>query len=100
MNDLIPGQRIIDAIDKLDAKFEEFRRDVTSWQQEQGEKVARLEAQVKPAIIDNGQPSKLSSIDARVRTLERSYFKMIGASSVSGAVVALAIEVARKHWGF
>ena len=100
MNDLIPGQRIIDAIDKLDAKFEEFRRDVTSWQQEQGEKVARLEAQVKPAIIDNGQPSKLSSIDSRVRTLERSYFKLIGASSVSGALVALAIEVARKHWGF
>jgi hypothetical protein len=100
MNDLIPGQRIIDAIDKLDAKFEEFRRDVTSWQQERGETVVKLETIVKPALVNNGQKSRLSQVEDRISVLEHAYFKVVGASSVSGAVVALLIEIARKHYHF
>ena len=99
MTDLIPGQRIIDAIDKLDAKFEEFRRDMKEWQQETGERVQALESVTKPAIIGNGQPSKLATLENRIRVLENGYMKAIGASSVSGAVVALAFELVRKHFG-
>ena len=99
MTDLIPGQRIIDAIDRLDSKFEEFRRDMQEWKQATGERVQALESVTKPALVNNGQKSRLAQAEDRIRVLENSYMKAIGASSVSGAVVALAFELVRKHFG-
>jgi hypothetical protein len=97
---LIPGKVILDAIGKLDDKFEEFRRDVTSWQQETGEKVVKLETIVHPALINNGQPSKISSIDTRVTNLERSKYWMAGVCSSTGALAGIIFELVRKNFGF
>ena len=99
MDGLIPGNVILDEIRAVRDEVREFRKDVQEWRQETGERIATIESQIKPAILGNGQPSRLSQIDDRVTALERSYWKMVGMASASGALVALAIDVARKKLG-
>ena len=99
MDGLIPGSLILDEIRAVRDEMREFRSDVNAWRQETGERIAKLEAQVKPAIIGNGQPSRLAQIDDRVTALERHHWRLAGAASAAGAIVALLVDVVRKKLG-
>lgn len=100
MDGLIPGTVILDEIRAVRDELREFRSDVNAWQLSTAEKIAKLEAQVKPAIVGNGQPSKLATIDTRVTALERGKYWLAGASSASGAAVGIIFELVRKRLGF
>lgn len=52
-------------------EFREFRAEMSEWRQETGERLAKLETQVKHGISGNGQPSRLSVVETRVDGLER-----------------------------
>jgi hypothetical protein len=80
---LVSGQLLKEFRAFRDTEWREFRVSVSAWQQETGERITRLETQVKAGVTGNGQPSRLAVVEQRVRSLEwvRWY--------VGGAVIAI-----------
>jgi hypothetical protein len=100
LKDYIPATAILDEIRAVRSELQDFRRDVQSWQQDTGERVQALESVTKPAIVGNGQPSKMSILDARITILERGKYWLAGVCSCSGLVGGILFELVRKHWNF
>ena len=73
-------------------EFRAFREELSAWKQETGERVTAIETAVKPAIQGNGQPSRLSAIEARVTALERVWWKVVGASAAVWAILTLVLH--------
>lgn len=73
-------------------EFREFRNDITEWRQDTGERVAALEATIKPAIQGNGQPSRLTAVESRVTELEHRRWKHDGMVVALWAVFTAAWE--------
>lgn len=61
-----------------DTEFCEFREDVASWRQDSGERLAKLENEVKSGISGNGQPSRLTLIEDKVESLQHDRWKFTG----------------------
>ena len=104
MEDFISGATILKAIEDLRADnredMRELRESFEAFRAESVEKVTRLETQVKPAIIGNGQPSRLALAEDRISNLEKFHWKLAGIASASGVVIAFLVEVVRKKLGF
>jgi len=67
-------------------EFCDFRADISERRQDIGERVATVEAVVRPAIQGNGQPSRLTRAEEQIRELEHRRWKHDG--MVAGLWVA------------
>lgn len=99
MDGLIPGNVILDEIRAVRTELSDMRKDVQSWQQDTGERIATIESQIKPTIIGNGQPSRLAMVEEQVDELRRDRWRLTGAASAAGAILGLLLDQARKRFG-
>jgi hypothetical protein len=90
---------ILAAIEKLGDKQDKLADEVTTWRQEMGERVATIESQIKPAIVGNGQPSRLAVAEGHIADLQRERWKRSGIAAGAGGLFTIAIEVFRKKLG-
>lgn len=60
-------------------------------------RVTTLESHVKAGLTGNGQPSRMTSAETRLTALERSWWKLVGASGVLWALIEVALKV--FPWG-
>ena len=66
-----------------------LRREVQSpGQQATGERVAKLEAIVKPALQGNGDPSRLAVVEGKIEELQKFSWKWTGIASACGVAAA------------
>lgn len=90
-------------IQEIRQDIRDLRNDIYQWRQELsgvGERVAKIEATVKPAIVDNGTPSRLSEAEDRINSLEQQWWKLTGASIVLWGLVLVAYEyIKATFWG-
>ena len=84
---------LLQEIRGLREDLSEFKDEVASWRQDQGERIVKIETVVKPALMSNGQPSQMSALDARVTALEKSWGKLVTVGIVIWTAVTLA-----THW--
>ena len=102
MDDLISGATILKAIEDLRADnredMRELRESFEAFKAEAVEKVTRLETIVKPALVNNGQPSRLTQVENRISDLEKFRWKQTGAAATCGFLIAFAGEWLRKHF--
>jgi hypothetical protein len=98
VGDRVPALRIGEASTPLNRLNDlVLRREVQSpGQQATGERVAKLEAVVKPAIQGNGEPSRLAVVEGKVEELQKFSWKWTGIASACGVVAAFLVEVL-KH---
>lgn len=75
-----------------DTEFREFKDDVSTWKQDCGERLKALETTVEDALIDNGQPSRMTAVERKVSALERITWIASGVLLSVQAVVGLLIE--------
>jgi hypothetical protein len=78
---------------KIPEAFEAFKAEAV-------EKVTRLETTVKPALVNTGQPSRLTHAENRIADLEKFRWKQSGAAAVCGFVIAFVGEFLRKNFNF
>jgi hypothetical protein len=83
------GQMLLD-------EFRQFRRDLGEWQRETGERLARLETEVKSGISGNGQPSRLKMVEGRVDALEHFRWYLAGGLFVAAGVVEMILHAVAK----
>jgi hypothetical protein len=104
MDEHISGATILKAIEDLRADSREDMRELReafeTFKAEAVEKVTRLETTVKPALVNNGQPSRLTQVENRIADLEKFRWKQSGAAAVCGFVIAFVGELLRKHFNF
>jgi hypothetical protein len=74
-------------------EMREFKDEVASWRQDNGERLVKVETVVKPALMTNGQPSQISLIDNRVSALEKSWTRVVAVGAAVWALITLA-----SHW--
>jgi hypothetical protein len=79
-----------------DTEWREFRESVSAWQQETGERIAQLEAQVKAGVTGNGQPSRLQVVEHNVEQLNRFRYWLLGFAGVASVIMHYLIPVGRK----
>jgi hypothetical protein len=72
-----------------DTEFREFREDIASWRQNSGERLAKLESEVKSGVSGNGQPSRLAIVEDRVDALQRD--RWFGAGVVAAISSGLTL---------
>ena len=90
-------QLILSEIQAIRTELQAFRVEVHEWQQEAGERVATLEAQVKSGVTGNGQPSRLTVVETRVAVLERGFWRMVGACSAVWTILTVVLHF--LPWG-
>ncbi len=76
------------------SEFRALRTEIQGWRQDLGDRVIAVETVIKPAILGNGQPSRLSAVEARCTDLERAGWRLSGVAAATGALFAAALEVA------
>lgn len=79
-----------------DNEFRAFRDDVAAWRQDTGERLKSLETTAKDALIDNGQPSRLTVVEQKVSILERIMW--IGSGVVLSAQVLFGVLLEWRPW--
>ena len=72
-----------------DTEFRTFRQDVSSWVQSSGERLAKLESEVKSGVSGNGQPSRLAIVEKDVEELQHN--RWFGAGVVAALSSALTL---------
>lgn len=84
-----------------DVEFREFASEILTWKQDIGERVSSIESKIKPALENNGQPSRLSVVENRVTALERERWRVAGAIGAMVVVSGMVWEfVKHKLFGF
>jgi hypothetical protein len=99
MEGLIPGNVILDEIRAVREELRDFRETVTGWRQEMGERVATIETQIRPAILGNGQPSRLAVVESHVDDLRRERWRLAGIATGVSGLFMLVLELFRKKLG-
>lgn len=98
MDDLLPNM-IIDEIRAVRDELRSFRETVTAWRQEMGERIATIETQIRPAILGNGQPSRLAVVESHVDELRRERWRLAGVATGVAGLFTILIELFRKKLG-
>ena len=73
-----------------------LRDDVSGWRRETAERLMRLETVVDPALV--WVPSRMSLLETRVLSLERSWWKLTGAGVVIWALITFGFEVLKTKF--
>ena len=74
-------------------EFRSFRSDISDWRGETSERLTAIETAIKPAILGNGQPSRLTSVEARCTALEVVRWRGSGMMAVAAAIAAVVSTV-------
>lgn len=88
---------LLQEIRGLREDLSDFKAEVASWRQDQGERLVKVETVVKPALMSNGQPSQISVLDARVNALEKSWGKVVAVASAAWGILTIALHYV--PWG-
>ena len=83
----------IQEIRDLRNEVRSYRDELSQWREETLSRIVTVEAQIKPAILGNGSPSRLAAVEGRVRDLEKQWWTLAGGTAVVGTVAACAYEV-------
>lgn len=75
-----------------DVEFREFRKDVSDWKSETGERLAKLEDAVKHGLTGNGEPSRVSVLEAKVEKLTNVYLRVSAVLIAIWGIVTLAAK--------
>jgi hypothetical protein len=78
-------------------EFRDFRKAITDWQQETGERVAKLEAIVRPALQGNGQPAQIVNHETRINSLEKRWAQTVAVCAAVWSSLQLALHFI--SWG-
>lgn len=70
-----------------------LRKEIAEWKEDTAERLATLEAVVKPALVNNGQPALIVQIERRVGALEKLAAKVIAGGAVVWTLITIAL-----HW--
>jgi len=96
-------QQLVEEIRGLRVEIQEFRSDVASWRQDTGERIATIESQLRPAILGNGQPSRLAVVEKQVGELNQARYTqggIVAALSALWAVIVFGLPYIRAKLGF
>jgi hypothetical protein len=75
----------------------ELRDELSTNAEATSSRLTQLETWVKPALVNNGQPSRIAALEARVAALERHWTKVVAVGSALWAALALALRF--LPWG-
>ncbi len=79
-------------------EFRAFRAEISEWKQETGERVTAIETAIKPAILGNGQPSRLTVVESRCTVLEQVRWRISGIWAAVGSVATVGVELLIHFW--
>jgi hypothetical protein len=81
-------------------EFRALRTDINAWKQETGERVTAIETAIMPAILSNGQPSRLAVVESRCTSLEQVRWRVPGIGAAVGSVATVGVELLIHLWPF
>lgn len=90
---------LLQEIRGLRDELRELKDEVASWRQDVGERLVKVETVVKPALMSNGQPSQMSTLDTRITALEKSWGKLVFIGTAAWALLTLASHWIPFPWG-
>jgi hypothetical protein len=79
-------------------EFRAFRTDISEWKQETGERITAIETAIKPAILGNGQPSRMTVVESRCTALEQLRWRISGIGAAVGSAATVAVELLIHLW--
>lgn len=79
-------------------EFRSFRAEITQWKQGTGERLTALETTVRPALVNNGQKSRMAAIEDRVTALEHIRWSVSGIWAAVGAVATVGVQILIHFW--
>lgn len=79
-------------------ELRELRADYNNHARDTGERLAKLEAQMKTGITGNGQPSRLKVLEDAVNRLQAWRWWLVGASAAT-STIAICLAWAFVHLG-
>lgn len=74
-----------------DTEWREFRESVSSWQQENGERIAQLETEMRD-LYGNGRQGRVSKLESKTDKHARIIWLGMGAWTVINGLVVLAMH--------
>jgi len=87
---------LLNEIHALRDELREYQGEVSCWRVELSQRVSSIETTIKPAIMGNGQPSRLASVESRVGELERGNWRRAGAYTVLSALAVVGWELIKR----
>lgn len=88
---------LLQEIRGLREEMREFKDEVASGRQDQGERLVKVETVVKPALINNGTPALINQIEERVSALEKLAGKVLAVAAALWGVAEVGLHF--LPWG-
>jgi hypothetical protein len=85
-------QIVLEEVRAVRGEVGKLREELSANAEENASRVTQLETWVKPALVNNGQPSRIAALESRVAALERHWTKVVAIGSALWALLALGLR--------